>query len=1466
MNTLTNTLVDPSPSSSSSSFPHLLENETELTIPHFWRSTKPRQCLRSEIRSFQGLSFRLLVWPQGSKQTNPNYLSAFVEVVPDPTWPSDWLIPAVSYRISIMNHKQKWIYAKADTWSFSYVCPDRGWHTLLDTRYVNRKDGYLSADGGLTIRASVLPRFGKAVSVLPSSSLGVGAAGGLGQEHIVGLIGLLHGISGFKKLVYHAETASKTVVAPTCSTAPGTDCVAGAMISDLVAMEKELDSICYDLRHLMETVTNKKPPTPGAMAATSSDSITQRMFKSSGLEAVTESLRSRHLKSLVVCDQLAEVIDEITKSMAQVTQQTEDVAPEDASSAVWGGTSSEWRATLAGIRARLVYGEVFKKLFLNDATMVGTSGIPAEASRAKTGGTVLSGFQRAFGLLDTVRPGERRWRELEKVSLEISRSLRNMGGDVFSTPATPEQIFTQVLATLRSEMSEADRKLLDEMFVGSLGEGVFDCVTVQNGRATNVEKMLATGRQTVEGRTLVLSGEGEPGDKFERKPKVVWMTVANKIKDRLDVNETVEIAGEKFRLHGFLVGHGGNGSDSSYAGNFQHYSVMMRRGRKAPWTRIEENEIILTEANKAVSSSQTAPISWVFSPEFPVAAMLWVREADEDALFERGVDVRHVAGGELIPKEYWDRVEAASTTVVPAVSTPAAAAGQITVTFVTEKDLLAPMGFFSVFKNALSLTLGGPEAGRRKLLVRKDITVTRLCDAVEEFFKIPASLVRLYALHYFADVQQERFEVMAESRSVASYLSQHPVPGNFSVPTPSLVVLVSRRPEMASSITLWVKYIHTQSLSLVSGGLLTVDVSQSFSSYYPTIEAKFPAVKLNHSPGPSTLAVFEEFGPRLVEKKREKIPISDENLTDGDVIIFADLAVLTRPKISSKELKSANASAVSWVEQLLPLFLKRKKHEIASDKRNRFLDVLLNEDEEDDEEEDETSDDEEISDHSKKPKISEDLSEPSEAEISRQRLLRYLREAHRHLKLGISDQLKTSGCFLCGSAGEAANVTLVCSERCVSEKLSVHLLCLADLMGDGRPLDCVLTPNCTGHLESGISLKKKQLIHSSPIPPQPEPPVMAPEQMSDSIRLRFLAACPPPLQPPKRAPRGFVPPPLPELPTPVASTASARRRKKGEANEADKALWWEACKSVWNGDLEIANEFILAAEVGGQPRADDTAACLFFHWKSQLTKSVVAEVESTELEQAALVAALADVAAAPTSSKKKKKTKAETEVLTTATSTPVVAAAPIAEESTGVFQEDWQPVQRQKTPKTATVPTAPVLAPPTVAVVAKSASPPAHTASTVDTSEVNSEISSAVKKAIAAGKWKADEPCSESSSSSTSVEAARVSLLGEALRQFCLPASLVFVFSEFPHVPARTVTAVAPTGTSADEQIEGLLGAAAICDAKLERAFAAPAQNDRVRWFMELDNEEEAARVIEYLKQNLKIWETPDRGTLVDIS
>ena len=249
---------------------------------------------------------------------------------------------------------------------------------------------------------------------------------------------------------------------------------------------------------------------------------------------------------------------------------------------------------------------------------------------------------------------------------------------------------------------------------------------------------------------------------------------------------------------------------------------------------------------------------------------------------------------------------------------------------VTEKDLQqsSPFGFFSVFKEPLSQRLTSSDGGRR-LLVRKDILVSRLVSAVEEHFKIPHHLIRLFALHYFADVQQERFELMVTTRPVASYIPQHSVPGASSITsngTSSLVVLLTARKSAQTSVMLWWKYL-TPDLQIASGGLLTVDTEKSFDECFETVTAK---TKLT---GP--FLVYEEFGPRLVERKRMQVPIKDENLTDGDVVIFCQAteeelaaAAFETAEISSetlKQLASPDTGALQWVESLLPLFLKRKQ-------------------------------------------------------------------------------------------------------------------------------------------------------------------------------------------------------------------------------------------------------------------------------------------------------------------------------------------------------------------------------------------------------------------------------------------------------------------------------------------------------------------------------------------------------------
>jgi hypothetical protein len=285
--------------------------------------------------------------------------------------------------------------------------------------------------------------------------------------------------------------------------------------------------------------------------------------------------------------------------------------------------------------------------------------------------------------------------------------------------------------------------------------------------------------------------------------------------------------------------------------------------------------------------------------------------------------------------------------------------------------------------------------------------------------------------------------------------------------------------------------------------------------------------------------------------------------------------------------------------------------------------------------------------------------------------------------------------------------------------------------------------------------------------------------------------------------------------------------------------------------MEIANEFILAAEVGGERQAvDESAAFIFFTWKSQLAPVPAVQTKPPGNVKSPTAASKASTA--------RNSSQATPVVMTgevaTATSTPAAGAAPIPQETS---DETWQPVQRQKTPKTTTTTT-------TKGGGAKKEEKKRQNAETAEGNRMK------LKKAIESGNWKAEEPgMSGNLVRAEEVEEKRAEMLPENLRQFCLPGSLVFVFGERP---LTTMSALAPKHGNGDAElhaIESLLGAAAKCDAKVERAFAAPGNEERVRWFVELETESETARVIEYINSHEEFansLEAASAGTLVDIS
>jgi hypothetical protein len=95
---------------------------------------------------------------------------------------------------------------------------------------------------------------------------------------------------------------------------------------DYESAEALLDAVCVDLRQVMEVVTGKSAPvvagvdkeSSSASTAAAQPSLISRIFsRSNGSQpagaAAEDSLRQRHLKSLVVIDQLQEVIDDISR-------------------------------------------------------------------------------------------------------------------------------------------------------------------------------------------------------------------------------------------------------------------------------------------------------------------------------------------------------------------------------------------------------------------------------------------------------------------------------------------------------------------------------------------------------------------------------------------------------------------------------------------------------------------------------------------------------------------------------------------------------------------------------------------------------------------------------------------------------------------------------------------------------------------------------------------------------------------------------------------------------------------------------------------------------------------------------------------------------------------------------------------------------------------------------------------------
>ena len=1379
-------MASSSSSQSPSFLPTLAENEVELVIDKFWRNTRPRVCIRSETKIVRGFAFRLLVWPQGSKQSQ-NFLSAFVEVVPVTTspgaYPSDWGCPSVFYKISVLNFKQKWVYAKTDTWTFSYVCPDRGWHTLLDTRYINRRDGYLSKDGSLIMRATVYPRFAAPVSVLPlRRSLcppfeGPKLRGILGLDHLSCLITSWYHLPAVRKLIYSITPEDEPLPKPLPSATV-----------DVEATEALLDSVCVDLRNVMEIVTGKS-------AAVDKENVSQqpslisRLFSRTGSSA-EESLRQRHLKSLVVIDQLQEVIDD----MARVGP-VSDVA--------------NHKAVLSDCRTRLLVSDCVRALFP-----------PAQLSNYEplSGECLVRELQLLFARM-----------EVSLQPCDMSGVVKALGllENGLVSQAVPERLIALFFDKLKDSCKKLNRSSWEKVssyFHGTAAAPnsttsayAFNHLRFNNGRSTTIEKHLAcwTSPPTASDALLTIpeaGATGAAGCRFTTMPPVLHVQFLNKVRDRMDITETVdfepfcapEVKNGKakllYRLHSILVAHGGNGSDTSTAaGQYQHYSLILRSHRRAPWQRVDDG-VVQDMSEASLPGIPGGGVDWVFSPEWACAGLCYVREDAEDKVYERGVDVRHLRR-DLLPHD--NPLSLPAEPLLPPAPAEVIAPHQLEVIFVTEKDLVtfAPQGFFSVFKEPLVSRLS---AGARKLLVRRDVGVERLMEAVHEFFKIPVAMQKLFALHFFSDVQQERFELMLPNRAVASYLASHCAPGALRLAprasqaeSSSLVVLVNARKNVtatpASEATLWWKYLAAD-LTIKSGGVLTVELNKKLEDYFDIISGR---AKLS---GP--LQVYEEFGPRLVERKRHAVTIKDEALCDGDIIIFTERSESEKAAKSIDAIQKELEDGLQWVESLLPLFLKRKRPCSRSSPVTSSTRLLSGEgsaayvlegmlgcaptdsasESSDGDHDDDVDDDESISLTS----CSDDDSIYSEEGI-------------------------TGACTACGARSRNGLVSVRCSLNCKPKAISFHVPCLGEILVRQNRLPdlCCLTPGCKGKL-----LSDSNIISSPPVPAAP------PKMNLAAIRSRFDLLCCPPDRPTSK--KTFTVPPAPRLP-PADEPAPAAARKKvkpfGTFTVGQmQTLWWKACLHTWTGDVQVASEFVLAAEVSGKAVVDDHASVIYFAWLHALsnrdrpvTPPVTAEASTIDSPDQVITPVHVDQPQ------------------------PAVHANAAAEESA---PEDWHQVSAKKVKKPVRVTPAPVLKP-------------------------RDDSTAWLAEVVQAGRFVADHPQVASESTSSLVKD-RCALLAPALTQFCLPASLVFVYKTETSTPAvNAVAALAPVGADVEQQIEKVLGAAAACN--VIRAFVAPAESSRSRWFVEVSNAEDVALVIKWMKVNMPSWQT-SAGSLITCS
>ena len=1508
------------PSQSSFALPPLAENEVELVIERFWRDTRPRVCVRSEAKMVNGFNFRLLVWPQGSKQSQ-SHLSAFVEVVPPSgteesagrkQYPPDWACPGVFYRISVMNFKQKYPYSKADTWTFSYVCPDRGWHTLLDTRYINRRDGYLSNDGALVIRAIAFPRFGHSISVLPllsnvahtdaSSSFPIGLANYLATDHVNSLVQSLFHLPGFRRMIYKMRPKDSQPI-PSLATAALTE-------TELDTIAQGLDSCAETVREIMTRVANAAPEVCRMIFAEfSRDSKSCHLcscHKGHGVRPVL----SRGQRLAVLYGRCRILVNCLEESLFSVSQ------------SLFGRK----RSVGSELSAKRIQFDAYRQIVKDCRRILATVAHSlfviggAGAGSGATAAGLIGELQSIFAQLEL---GEN---ATSGQVIDTRGVLKAIGVNGLVSPASPDGLFSAFFEALKKSAAvmvvddvSAEEAVAD-WFTGAQEDDdehtLFSHVRLSSCKATSVEKHVALWA-------------AESGVK--RIPKILTIQFTGKIKDRLDVSEVLSVdlpaAGgvaepslaspvvssesvswEEFLDHECGLDSAGDLSESngpsapsgsyklhgitfcSGEGQTGHYSAVVRHHRAGGWSRFDDawsEELIDVGGASGIGSGP----DWVFSPEWSCSSVTFVRNDAVDEVYARGVDVRLIR-----PDLYSAAVAAATVAItdpllcnrqVPSIpSAPSSSIDptcQVEVSLITEKDVLAavPGGYSVPFSFAV------PNA-TRKLIVRKDIVVERLMQAVNDHFRIPVAMQRLLALRYYPETGQERFELMQRERSVLAYLEDHRGSRAKSIKS-TLYVLVSA----SRATTVWVKVFDEKALALVSVCLMGVDPTQSLRDAFAAVAAKAKAKGVSGISDTTQFLVFEEVGPRQIELRRTSVAVKAERIMDGDVLIFVPLT------------ESAKRSLIGTAA--LPM---RPKRRLLTE---RVADGSSSSSEDDDVvvDDDELATNPDLNERCRK--FLSRVNEDEECDDARLEIVRkYLRKTDKGLpkladimndimhefddkrRLDVPADLKEElartpvvSCFFCQlPIGCSRSVTVSCTAGCSKSPLVYHERCVQELVSETASTACVITDACRGRILADPKAAIAKLIKEEP------------KLSSAALRARLVQVLARPSPPSVRGGvvvgsngtviSGFggkgAAPPLP-----------AGVKKKPNMLPVEP-LWWNACLTAFGGFDELHG-----VVVDQQWDAADLAQAraVYVYWCKLLLDKQVKPVKSApvvakqcakvEVSQAEEAVGDSESQSEAESESRSSDADVESEHSSESEAESSEALARFLEDNS---DDDGFILVGKKTVREEESSTTPTTGVPTL--TANSPTTPKNIvipsglfeASAVARDDSGDDDSDLLVKAVSELLDVSDETVQLTKTESPAISLveslglgptcslleSRLSLLPADAKRYCLPVELVFVYysEQFFTSHQATTVSVIPVGAETEDVIDWITGTAFNSSLVISRIFTSPHQAVAaapitVQWFVDFASVRDAQRFAEFVVSACPEW-GPETGGLLPAS